>query len=98
VAIPPPFTYESSIARPRDVAEAEECVICTERSAKLAGPRVFAIGNTFTALVQLNALLVAGAMLTPALVIGVLVGLVYVMESKELIHQTDVSHIVVHGR
>ena len=72
--------------------------VSMERAAQLAGPLVFAIGNAPTALVQLHSMLVAGTMPVPALVIGVPVGFVNVVESKELIRQTDVPHIVARGR
>jgi len=72
--------------------------VSMERAAQLPGLLVFAIGNAPTALVQLHAMLAAGAMPTPALVIGVPVGFVNVVESKELIMQAGVPHIVARGR
>lgn len=62
------------------------------------GPLVFAIGNAPTALVSLHQLLQAGAMRKPELIIGVPVGFVNVVESKELILTSDVEHIVSRGR
>ena len=72
-------------------------VVSMEHAAELPGPCVFAIGNAPTALVALDALMKAGKV-RPALVIGVPVGFVNVVESKELILASDVPHIVARGR
>ena len=71
--------------------------VCMERAAKLEKPCVFAIGNAPTALIALKELM-DGRKLTPALIIGVPVGFVNVVESKELILGTHVPHIVARGR
>ena len=59
---------------------------------------MFAIGNAPTALVRLYEMLRAGQMEKPALIIGVPVGFVNVVESKELIMELDVPYIVARGR
>ena len=61
------------------------------------GPVIFAIGNAPTALVQLYEMIREGA-ISPALVIGVPVGFVNVVQSKELIMQAGVPYIVARGR
>ena len=68
-----------------------------ERAAALPGSCIFAIGNAPTALIALHELIEAGK-LSPALIIGVPVGFVNVIESKELIIASDVHHIVARGR
>ena len=68
-----------------------------ERAARLEGPLVLAIGNAPTALVRACELIGAGE-LKPALVIGVPVGFVNVVESKELLLTLDVPYIVARGR
>ena len=68
-----------------------------ERAAALDGPLVLAIGNAPTALVRACQLMDEGRM-RPALVIGVPVGFVNVVESKELLLSMDVPHIVARGR
>ena len=68
-----------------------------KKAASLPGPLIFAIGNAPTALVTLYELIQEGR-LNPALIIGVPVGFVNVVESKELILKTDVPHIVARGR
>ena len=60
-------------------------------------PIIFAIGNAPTALVRLYELIAEGK-IRPALIIGVPVGFVNVVQSKELIMQTDVPFIVARGR
>ena len=69
-----------------------------ERAAQLEGSLVFAIGNAPTALARLARLIRDGSLTRPALVIGVPVGFVNVVESKELIMATDVDSIVAVGR
>ena len=83
-------------------AEAKErgvtrAVVSMEKAAKLNKKLIFAIGNAPTALVALYEMIEAGT-LRPELVIGVPVGFVNVVASKELIMQTDVPYIVARGR
>jgi len=63
----------------------------------LSGPLIFAVGNAPTALVRLCELIGDGS-LSPSLVIGVPVGFVNVVESKELLLSLDTPHIVARGR
>lgn len=87
---------------PDVAAEAKErgitrAIVSMERAAKLSKPCIFAIGNAPTALISLHEQIQAGT-LHPALVIGVPVGFVNVVESKELIINSAVPHIVARGR
>lgn len=68
-----------------------------KKATSLPGPLIFAIGNAPTALVTLYELIQEGR-LNPALIIGVPVGFVNVVESKELILKTNVPYIVARGR
>lgn len=68
-----------------------------DKAASLPGHPIFAIGNAPTALVRLYELISAG-LLSPSLIIGVPVGFVNVIPSKELIMQTEVPYIVARGR
>ena len=84
-------------------AEAKErgltrSAVCMERAAALNKPLVFAIGNAPTALVQIYSMITEGTLVKPALIIGVPVGFVNVVESKELILGLDVPSIVARGR
>lgn len=71
--------------------------VSMEKAAKLDKPCIFAIGNAPTALIAIHDLMEAGK-LNPALIIGVPVGFVNVVESKELIMSDDVPYIVGKGR
>ena len=87
---------------PEVAAEAKErgvtrAVVSMERAAKLDKPCIFAIGNAPTALISLHDQIQAGD-LHPALIIGVPVGFVNVVESKEMILPLDVPYIVARGR
>ena len=68
-----------------------------DKAAQLDKPLIFAIGNAPTALVRLYELIEDGK-LDPELIIGVPVGFVNVVQSKELIMQADVPYIVARGR
>ncbi|MEZ4509778.1 MAG: precorrin-8X methylmutase [Eubacteriales bacterium] len=68
-----------------------------DKASSLTGPLIFAVGNAPTALVRLYEHIVQGS-LQPALVIGVPVGFVNVIQAKELILQTSVPCIVAKGR
>ena len=72
-------------------------IVSMERAAKLEKPCIFAIGNAPTALISLHEQMEAGLQ-NPALIIGVPVGFVNVVESKELIIESGVPHIVARGR
>lgn len=68
-----------------------------DKAASLNEEFIFAVGNAPTALVRLYELIQEGK-IHPALIIGVPVGFVNVVQSKELIMQTDVPYIVARGR
>ena len=68
-----------------------------DKAAELKKPLIFAIGNAPTALVRLYELIEEGK-LQPELIIGVPVGFVNVVQSKELIMPAEVPYIVARGR
>jgi precorrin-8X/cobalt-precorrin-8 methylmutase len=86
-----------------DVAESAKLGATTrasasvDKAAELPGNPIFAVGNAPTALIRLYELIRAGK-LSPALVIGVPVGFVNVVQSKELIMSAGVPYIVAIGR
>ena len=87
---------------PDVAAEAKErgvtrAAVSMERAASIEGSVILAVGNAPTALISLHELIKAGN-LSPALIIGVPVGFVNVVESKELILSSGVPHIVARGR
>lgn len=81
-------------ARKRGVTRS---LVSMEKAAKLDRPVVFAIGNAPTALMSICDLVKTGR-LNPAAVVGVPVGFVNVVESKEQILALDVPSIVARGR
>lgn len=68
-----------------------------DKALTLEKPLIFAVGNAPTALVRLYEL-IEDKKLNPELIIGVPVGFVNVVQSKELIMHTDVPYIVAVGR
>lgn len=70
---------------------------CMEKALTIDGPLIFAIGNAPTALIKLSEL-IKEHKITPELVIGVPVGFVNVVESKEIIMEAGVPYIVAQGR
>lgn len=68
-----------------------------DKSAEMKKPLIFAIGNAPTALVRLYELMEEGK-INPALIIGVPVGFVNVVQSKELIMESKAPYIVAKGR
>lgn len=81
-------------AKARGVTRA---TVSMEHAAKLGGPLIFAVGNAPTALIRLHELIEEGAV-QPALVIGVPVGFVNVVEAKELFIGGDTPYIIARGR
>lgn len=81
-------------AKARDVTRA---MVSMEKAALLPKKCIYAIGNAPTALLSLKRLLDEGK-LNAALIIAVPVGFVNVVESKELILDSAVPHIVARGR
>lgn len=71
--------------------------ICMEYGASLNEKCIFAIGNAPTALIRLYEL-IENKIVNPVLIIGVPVGFVNVVISKELIMKTNLPYIVARGR
>ena len=88
---------------PDVAAEAKErgitrAIVSMERAAALPKPCIFAIGNAPTALISIKEQMEKG-LLHPALIIGVPVGFVNVVESKErIIEAAAAPYIVSRGR
>ncbi|SCK00746.1 Cobalt-precorrin-8X methylmutase [uncultured Eubacterium sp.] len=83
-------------------AEAKErgvtrSLVSMEKASRLDRPVIFAIGNAPTALISIYDLVKAGK-LSPVAVIGVPVGFVNVVESKELLIGSGVPCIAARGR
>ena len=91
------FMSDPDVAAEAKARGITRAIVSMEKAAKLNKPVIFAIGNAPTALICLKELMDAGK-LHPALIVGVPVGFVNVVESKELIIESEVPHIVARGR
>lgn len=91
------FMADEDVANEAKELGTTRATACINKAAKLNKPIIFAIGNAPTALVRIYELVNAGK-IKPELIIGVPVGFVNVVESKELILELDVPHIVARGR
>ncbi|MCQ2555556.1 MAG: precorrin-8X methylmutase [Clostridia bacterium] len=91
------FMSNPDVARDAKERGVTRALVSMEYAAKLNKPVIFAIGNAPTALISLKELYDKG-LVKPELIIGVPVGFVNVVESKELIINADIPHIVARGR
>ena len=91
------FMADPDVAARAKAEGTTRATACMKKAAELNKLLIFAIGNAPTALVELHALITSGQ-LKPELIIGVPVGFVNVVESKELIMRADVPYIVARGR
>lgn len=91
------FMSDPDVAEQAKERGCTRAVVSMEKTSKLNKPLIFAIGNAPTALLKIRELIDTGK-ITPLLVIGVPVGFVNIIESKEAIMETDVPFIVSKGR
>lgn len=84
----------------REAALRDNCTrsrAAVDKAVELWGDAVYVVGNAPTALLRLCELMQQGRV-RPKLVVGVPVGFVNVVESKELLLSTDAPRIVARGR
>ena len=91
------FMSDEDVAKEAKEKGSTRATVCMDKAAAMDKPLIFAIGNAPTALVRLYELITEGK-LKPELIIGVPVGFVNVVQSKELIMETDAPYIVAKGR
>lgn len=91
------FMSDPDVAQEAKKRGVTRAIVSMERAASLPKSCIYAIGNAPTALISLYEQIKAGKV-KPALIIGVPVGFVNVVESKELILGTDLPYIVARGR
>ena len=91
------FMSDEDVAKAAKEKKTTRATVCMDKAAALNRPLIFAIGNAPTALVRLYEL-IQEEKLKPELIIGVPVGFVNVVQSKERIMQADVPYIVARGR
>jgi len=91
------FMSDPDVALRAKEAGSTRAAACMEKACNIQGPVIIAVGNAPTALVRLDELVKEGK-INPVLVIGVPVGFVNVVESKEIIMKTGIPYIVARGR
>ena len=91
------FMSDGDVAYEAKARGVTRAAVSMEKAASLKNPLIFAIGNAPTALIRLSELYSEG-LLSPVGVIGVPVGFVNVVESKELLMETGIPCIVARGR
>lgn len=91
------FMSDEDVARLAKEHGTTRATASMDKAASLDKELIFAIGNAPTALVRLYELIQEGR-LNPKLIIGVPVGFVNVVQSKELIMEAGVPYIVARGR
>ncbi len=92
------FIADADVAAAAKSRGITRAAVSMERAAAMQKPLVYAIGNAPTALVRLYEMWMDGALTQPALIVGVPVGFVNVVEAKELIMRMDCPWIVARGR
>ena len=91
------FMGDADVAEEAEKRGCTRAAVCMEKAARLGRPCIFAVGNAPTALLRICELIKQGS-LQPQLVIGVPVGFVNVVQSKELLLQARTDYIVAKGR
>lgn len=91
------FMADEEVAKTAGEQGTTRATASMNKAALLEKELIFAIGNAPTALVRLYELMQENK-LSPALIIGVPVGFVNVVQSKELIIESKAPYIVARGR
>ncbi|MCD8155276.1 MAG: precorrin-8X methylmutase [Clostridiales bacterium] len=91
------FMSDEDVAKAARANGTTRATASMDKAAALDKKLIFAIGNAPTALIRLYEL-IQEKKLSPALIIGVPVGFVNVVQSKEWIMETEVPYIVARGR
>jgi len=91
------FMSDEDVAQTAKKNGTTRATACIDKAVQLEKPLIFAVGNAPTALIRLYEL-IQDQKIKPELIIGVPVGFVNVVQSKELIMETEVPYIVARGR
>ncbi len=91
------FMSNSEVADQALAEGTTRAAISMRKAAEIEKPLVIVVGNAPTALIELNNLINEGKV-KPKLIVGVPVGFVNVVESKELIIKRNIPSIVARGR
>ena len=91
------YMADPDVAATARAASTTRAVASMDKACRIEGPLIVAVGNAPTALLRLAELMDAGK-IAPALVVGVPVGFVNVVEAKEELLARRVPAIVARGR
>ena len=91
------FISDEDVAQAAKEQGTTRASVCVDKAARLGRPLIYAVGNAPTALIRLYELIQQGTF-RPELIIGVPVGFVNVVQSKELIMESGAPYIVARGR
>ena len=91
------YIDDPAVASEASARGVTRATVAMEKAMAQEGVKIFAIGNAPTALIALYQRIQEGGF-RPDLIIGVPVGFVNVVESKELIMKLDIPYIVAKGR
>lgn len=91
------FMADEDVAKSAKEQGVTRAAVCMEKAVELQKPVIIAVGNAPTALIRLEELMKEGK-IKPELIIGVPVGFVNVVESKELIINSGAASIIARGR
>ena len=90
------FMSDEDVAQEAKAQGVTRARVAVDKAARLGDNLIFVVGNAPTALIRMRELIDGG--LRPKLIVGVPVGFVNVVASKELIMETEVPCIVARGR
>ena len=90
------FMSDEDVAQEAKAQGVTRARVAVDKAARLGDNLIFVVGNAPTALIRMRELIDEG--LRPKLIVGVPVGFVNVVASKELIMETEVPCIVARGR
>ena len=91
------FMSDKDVAESARLNKTTRATASVNKAAQLKKPVIYAVGNAPTALLRLYELADSG-IFRPRLVIGVPVGFVNVVQSKEMIISSEIPYIVSRGR
>ncbi len=91
------FMADEDVAKSAKEQGVTRAAVCMEKATELKKPVIIAVGNAPTALMRLDELINEGK-INPEVIIGVPVGFVNVVESKELIINSGANAIIARGR
>jgi len=91
------FMHDEDVALDAQQNNTTRACASIDKAAAMNKPLIYAIGNAPTALMRICELKEAGQM-SPVLVIGVPVGFVNVVESKEILMRSGIPYITSQGR